>query len=130
MQRQLLVADDEPGFRTLVRKVATAEQWDVVECADGAELLNTLPGLSDQCLLLVDIMMPQVDGIEAIRHMADAAHDRPVYFVTGGLEIYGDMVRHLSKAKGLNLQGVLQKPLSIGDLRDTLAKHSEADQRA
>lgn len=124
MRQQLVVADDEPGFRTLVRKVANTQDWDVIECANGAEMLEAVPTLDQNSLLLIDIMMPEVDGIEAISRLADLSSGQPLYFVTGGLAVFGDMVEHLAKSKGLNLQGVLQKPLSLSDLSDILQEHA------
>ena len=80
MPKQIVVADDEQGFRTLVRKVATSMDWDVIECADGAELIEAAPSLDQESVLLIDIMMPEVDGIEAISRLADLSSGQPLLF--------------------------------------------------
>ena len=123
MRRQLVIADDEVGFRTLVRKIATAKDWDVVECTNGAELLNVLPSVSADAVLIVDIMMPEVDGIEAISKLAEKLNGQPVYFVTGGLSVYADIAQHISKSRGVNFQAVLRKPLSLMSISSIIEAH-------
>jgi CheY-like chemotaxis protein len=64
----ILVIDDSAEFRNLLREALTREGYDVVEAADGQEGLR----LFDECrpdLVLLDIIMPEKDGIETLREM-------------------------------------------------------------
>lgn len=120
-RNHLLIAEDEPDIRRLVSKVATPEGWNVIECANGIQLLEAVPTLPLDAVLLIDIMMPELDGVEAIPELAKIAHGQPIYFLTGGMPVYAQIVRHLCKREGLNLQDVLAKPISVAAIS---AKHS------
>lgn len=68
--RTILLVDDDEDFRDLIRDVLTGKGFQVVTAADGREALAKLPSL-DEPLLLVDLMMPGMNGwelIESLRH--------------------------------------------------------------
>lgn len=61
--RKLLIADDEPGIRRLVRMTLESENYEIVEAADGAEALAQAREHKPQ-LMFLDVMMPEMSGVE------------------------------------------------------------------
>lgn len=64
-RHRILVADDEIEIRNLIRIYLEKDGYDVIEAKDGVEVLEQL---SDKInLVILDIMMPQLDGIEVLK---------------------------------------------------------------
>ncbi|MBO4791514.1 MAG: response regulator transcription factor [Clostridia bacterium] len=64
----LLIADDEPGIRAIVRKYAEFEGNRVIEAADGMQAVN-LCRSENPDIVVMDIMMPELDGFSAVREI-------------------------------------------------------------
>jgi CheY-like chemotaxis protein len=61
----ILVVDDDADIRSVLADVLRDERYTVVEAADGAEALTLMGAMATQpALILLDLMMPQVDGWE------------------------------------------------------------------
>jgi CheY-like chemotaxis protein len=74
---KVLVVDDEEPIRKLISAVLEDEGYAVVEAAHGMEALEVLPREQPQ-LVLMDLMMPVLDGRETIRRMRAAPELRHV----------------------------------------------------
>lgn len=111
-RRTILVVDDEPRIRSLVRNVLTRDGHDVVEAADGAEAL-TISQRSPEAidLLLTDVVMPGMDGIELARQLSSRTPCVRVLYMSGKCEI--DVVQEQIKRRGV---GFLRKPFDIEGL--------------
>jgi DNA-binding response OmpR family regulator len=66
--RKVLVVDDEPHIRTVLRGFLQAEGFAVVEAADGAAALDEIRRERPD-LVLLDIMLPGIDGLEVLRQV-------------------------------------------------------------
>jgi two-component system cell cycle response regulator len=83
MTARILVVDDVPANRRLLEAQLSAEYFDVVTAANGAEALALCA--RDECdLVLLDAMMPDIDGFEVCRRLKTnpATHHIPVVMVT------------------------------------------------
>ena len=80
----MLVADDEPAVRTLLRRILEGAGYRVVEASTGPETL-ALGEAERPDLFILDITMPEVDGVEVCRAIKDNPATRltPVIHVTG-----------------------------------------------
>ncbi|MCR5417880.1 MAG: response regulator transcription factor [Lachnospiraceae bacterium] len=68
MKYKILIADDEPQIRDLLKLYLENEGYEVAEAGDGVETLRLLRAWKpDLCLL--DIMMPNMDGYQTLRHL-------------------------------------------------------------
>ena len=67
-RRVVLVVDDDPRNRKVMRAMLGSEGWDVVEAASGEEALQAA-AKSDFDLCLLDVMMPGIDGYEVAKHL-------------------------------------------------------------
>lgn len=117
---RLAVADDEDDFRALVRQVAAPLGWSVFEFENGRKLVSELGGDLSPTLIILDMVMPQLDGIEAVGWIASTPVRCPIILVTGKLPIYSEIASVLADAKGLDVVEVLYKPVSIDRLREML----------
>ena len=68
--RKLLIADDEAGIRPLVRMTLESDAYEIVEAANGEEAVALARELHPE-LLLLDVMMPKLDGFEACRTLKE-----------------------------------------------------------
>jgi two-component system, OmpR family, phosphate regulon response regulator PhoB len=66
MMKKLLIADDEPGIRKLVRMTLESGELEILEAANGEEALR-LAREHKPALLLLDVMMPLMDGFDICR---------------------------------------------------------------
>ncbi|MFV0472820.1 MAG: response regulator transcription factor [Pikeienuella sp.] len=97
MDSHILIADDDPHIREVIRFVLTREGFAVTEAADGAEaLLKYADSAPD--LVILDVGMPEADGLEVCREIRRTART-PILFLSArdeeidrilGLEIGGD----------------------------------------
>ncbi len=72
MSPAILVVDDEPQVRKVVRSVLEADGYTVTEAADGHAallLLNSMGGPRGPHLMVLDVMMPGIDGLEVCRQI-------------------------------------------------------------
>jgi DNA-binding NarL/FixJ family response regulator len=80
---RLVIVDDQTLVRTgLARILSTEDGFDVAaECADGAEAIEVVPAVRPD-LVLMDVRMPRMDGVEATRRLRAAADAPPVLALT------------------------------------------------
>ncbi len=83
---RLLVVDDEQQIRTLIRKYAEFGGHTVDEAADGMEAIRVF-GKTKPDLVIMDIMMPELDGFSAVRELRKTS-DVPVLFLSARGEEY------------------------------------------
>ena len=84
MSKTILVVDDKANVRTLVREYLTAENFRVVTAENGQNALYTARHEKPD-LILLDIMMPEMDGFEFIRVYRKES-DTPIILLTARLE--------------------------------------------
>jgi two-component system response regulator HydG len=114
--RTLLVVDDEPGQRTMLRAVLTAEGYHVAEAEDGdAALAHVEAHFYD--LILMDVRMAQLDGMAALKAIKARSPGIPVVLMTA----YGT-VRDAVEAMKAGAYDYLTKPLDVDELKLTLAR--------
>ena len=68
---KILIADDESRMRKLVRDFLVRKDYRVVEAADGQEALDIFFEQNDISLVILDIMMPKMDGKEVLREIRE-----------------------------------------------------------
>jgi two-component system phosphate regulon response regulator OmpR len=110
------VADDEPLVRELVSDVLAEAGFRTVRAADGSEVLQ-LALQHRPALIVLDVMMPNLDGYTAITRLRNhgATKDIPVVILTGQADT---VYRTLSF--GLGATAHLTKPFSPRQLMDTV----------
>ena len=79
---KILVVDDESRMRKLVKDFLVKAGYDVIEAGDGEQAVDTFYAQKDIALIILDVMMPKMDGLEAVRRMRERGTDTPVLFLT------------------------------------------------
>jgi two-component system, cell cycle sensor histidine kinase and response regulator CckA len=83
-QVTVLVADDDHGVRTLVRMLLQRAGYAVVQAASGREAYETMRERGHEVdVVLLDVMMPEMDGHEALPAMRSIDPGMPVVFFSG-----------------------------------------------
>ncbi|KPP81245.1 MAG: two-component system, cell cycle response regulator CpdR [Oceanicaulis sp. HLUCCA04] len=119
---KILLAEDDDSMRDFLAKALTRAGHEVESVADGEEGLDALGESAGTFeLLLTDIVMPGVDGIELARRAAEIDPGLKIMFITGFAAV--------ALNAGLSAQReakVLSKPFHLRDLVDEVARAMEA----
>ena len=108
-QIHILIVDDEPSIRRFVGAGLRAEGYEVTEAADGEEALRAVErSLPD--LMLMDIMMPKLDGFEVCRRVREWS-SVPIIMLSA-------LADPMDKVKSLNLgaDDYLVKPFGVNEM--------------
>ena len=121
--RRVLAVEDNELNMEIIRAILEERGMIVEEAHDGQEAVNCVKDAADEYydLILMDIMMPIMDGLEAARtiRLMDREYCRRVPIVAMSANAFDDDVRH-SIASGMN--GHLSKPVNIGKLEEMLTE--------
>lgn len=111
---RVLVADDDPTYRSLLNDLLTKWQFEVVLAADGAEALEVMEREDPPQLVILDWEMPEVDGFEVARTIryGKSGKDAYVLMITGA-QRKKDMMRILA----CGADDYLIKPFDPMDLK-------------
>lgn len=109
----ILIIDDEPDVRTAVRRVLERSDYAVLEAGDGKEALS-LAAERGCDLVITDINMPEMDGIEVIMTLAERNPGLPVIAISGGGKLPKELL--LSSAGLLGAVTTLSKPFEMSEL--------------
>ena len=80
-KRKILIVDDEPDFLEVMRTRLEANDYEVTTAANGEEALNYVKNNKPDAVLL-DILMPGIDGLEVLRRIRKMDDNLPVYIIT------------------------------------------------
>ncbi|MEX1164372.1 MAG: response regulator [Nitriliruptor sp.] len=125
MTRTIVIVDDEPGLRRLlVLMIRRDGRFEVVaEAGDGLAALDAI-GRHDPDLLLLDLGLPELDGLEVLEQLADRR--RPATVVLTG---FTDATTH-EKARSLGAVDCLVKGTDFDRIVETLAAACSNEPRA
>jgi two-component system, cell cycle response regulator CpdR len=107
---RILLAEDDDSMRGFLERALTKAGYDVIGSANGAEALERLQR-EPFTLLLTDIVMPRMDGIELARRAAEIDPDLKIMFITGFAAV---VLNNDSQAP--KDARVLSKPFHLKDL--------------
>lgn len=107
---RLLFAEDQPQLRRSVTKALTAAGYSVDAAADGAQALDDLDGV-DYDAIVLDVMMPRVDGLTVLRTLRSRGDDTPVLLLTAR-----DAIDHRVEGLDAGADDYLVKPFAMEEL--------------
>jgi CheY-like chemotaxis protein len=121
---RVLVIDDVGGVRRTIAAILRREGYEVLEAKDGQEGL-AMAREHGPAIVITDLLMPQVDGIEVIEGLARSGGKRPkVLAISGGGSLVG-AEEALGMAEGL-ADATLRKPFEAEELTQALAALARA----
>ena len=110
LRHRILVVDDDQSVRESLRRSLEFNGYDVSLSADGAEALASI-GQSTPDALVIDVMMPRLDGLETTRALRAAGNDLPILVLTARDSV-GDRVEGLDAGA----DDYLTKPFALEEL--------------
>lgn len=109
---RILVVDDEPDIGRLIELAATSIGYAVRLEYDGFRFAGAFREFAPHVVML-DLIMPGVDGIECLRQLAEARAETQILIMSGFDERMLDAARRLASAQGLKVAGIVPKPINM-----------------
>ena len=123
-KKQILIADDDPSIRLLLRSFLESEGYETSEAKSGGEVLRLLPELSPD-LVIMDLRMPEWDGIEVMKKLGEQNIKVPILLMTA----HGTSNSAI-QAIQLGAFDYLTKPFELDDVLLTVRRFFEYQELA
>jgi len=122
---RLLLIDDEPSLAAFVANAAAMSGFEPVVTSDDSlfrdEFHADVPGM-----VVLDLGMPGMDGVELLRFLAAESFEGPVLIISGFDRRVLESAFRLGEAIGLKMVGPLEKPVRLEALEAVLNEHRPA----
>ena len=115
----LFAFDDDSSILSVVSGIAERAGFEVCASTRPSELLGKMPNVSPGAIVL-DLQMPEMDGIEVLRELADLETDAAIVLLSGMDERTLASAEGYATARGLNVAATMQKPFVPEDLQRQL----------
>ncbi|HEY4265340.1 MAG TPA: response regulator [Micropepsaceae bacterium] len=116
---RLLMIDDEPYIGALVRRVAEGLDYEMRFVTLADEFKRTHRSL-DPDVVILDLSMPDIDGIELLKFLATEKSRARILILSGFDARILNGARRLGEDRGLHMAGIVSKPVRIAELRTIL----------
>lgn len=113
--KRLLVVDDEPDFGDFVRQVAEGSGYEVTVTTGGKEFMEVYDDV-DPTVVVLDMVMPEIEGTELVQWLAARRCDAKVIIITGFHPDYAAVAGKLGKIRGLKSVTTLVKPVGAAQI--------------
>jgi two-component system response regulator MprA len=124
---KILVVDDERAVRESLRRALELEGYEIELAVDGREALQSLASDAEPDAVILDVLMPEIDGLEVCRRLRAGGHGLPVLMLTARDEVE-------SRVAGLDAgaDDYVTKPFALEELlarlRALLRRTADADE--
>lgn len=109
---KLIIADDDPGIRNVVRNVAEGLGYEVGEAATGKQYLDHYGDTFAEVIIL-DIVMPEEHGLGLFDFIHENHQKSKIFIITGRGENFLDAAMKIAEKKGVNVVGGFNKPIKL-----------------
>jgi DNA-binding response OmpR family regulator len=117
-KKRILVVEDSPAISEMVKDGLLGAGYEVLVANDGFEALRDLENIQPD-LIITDIMMPKVDGLELCRAMQNRLETRDIPFIIFSSRIDGETIR---KGREIGARYFIAKPFEMNNLLDRVQK--------
>ena len=117
--KRLLIVDDEPAIGRFVKRVAESCGYTVTATDEAERFLDELIA-TDPDVIVLDLSMPHVDGVELLRFLAASKCRAKILILSGFDARVLETTGRLGVEQGLAVAGTLMKPLRVAELREAL----------
>ena len=115
----ILVIDDEDALRLIIRRILERAGHSVLDASDGREGV-ALTQAQDFDLIITDLLMPEMDGIETIREIRARGISIPILAMSGGGSSEASARLFLGAAAKLGANAILAKPFRAAELLQSI----------
>ncbi|WP_432734660.1 response regulator [Maridesulfovibrio sp. FT414] len=115
--KTILIVDDDPKMLDLLKHYLRKEQFNILSAQDGEEGMQLLKS-NPVDLFIIDIFMPNMDGIQTILEVKQKNPSSKILVISGGGEYTG--LEYLKQAKALGAGEALVKPFTQIDFLTTI----------
>ncbi|MCV9386103.1 response regulator [Reichenbachiella ulvae] len=123
--KKIIIAEDSSVIQNLTKKILQIQNFGITSVKNGEEVLEKLDA-EDYDLILMDINMPKMDGMECarqIRNLADPIKSKiPILAITGNAKNYS-----ISDFNEVGINEYIPKPLNFDLLVDKVKLYTEKD---
>jgi EAL domain-containing protein (putative c-di-GMP-specific phosphodiesterase class I)/CheY-like chemotaxis protein len=121
---KILILDDEPFMlKLLVRMLANLGHTEVSSCDNGVVALERIETLNESPnLILLDLNMPEMDGLEFVRHLVERNYGGSLILISGEDERMQQAAEKLARAHQITVLGHLHKPASPKRLAEMISR--------
>lgn len=117
MTQSILVIDDDIDVREMLCRMLEQDGYEVILTRGGRDALERLDGLCPD-LVITDVVMPEVDGIEVLLKLRLLAPKAEALVMSGGGR--ADLELSLEKARRLGARAVLRKPFTKAEMLEAV----------
>jgi EAL domain-containing protein (putative c-di-GMP-specific phosphodiesterase class I) len=126
-KRKLLIIDDDLDAGQYVTAAAEAKGWECVATTTAPDFLNNLT--TDTTLIFLDLRMPELDGVELLRILAQQRCQAGIILMSGVGKSVLETADEMARAQGLYIVGQLQKPFQLAALEALLEQEHRSERR-
>lgn len=120
-ENRVLIIDDDPRICRIIKRVANELGVESFATDDSALFESAYLEYAPN-IILMDLQMPKLDGVELLRKLADQDSRAAIILVSGMDKSVLETTEDLGKSLGLNMAGVIVKPIDIDNLKKILEK--------
>ncbi len=117
--KKILICDDEEGIRESL-KLILSDHYDLIAVDSGEQCLKCLEDDKNIGLVLLDIKMPKINGLEALKSIKEKNSNLGVIMITGYKS-----VETASEAAALGASGYIVKPFKSDEILESVGKNIE-----
>jgi PAS domain S-box-containing protein len=130
-ERRVLVVEDDPATRTMLRRVLEKEDWHVIEAENGRIALERIDE-AEPSLILLDLMMPEMDGFEFLDELrrSSGRHGIPTVVITAKDLTEQDRIRLNGGVDKIVQKGAYNRDDLLAQVRDLVASYAPGESRA
>ena len=118
--KKVLIAEDSSVIQNLTRRILAIQNYEIFSAKNGKQVLDML-NKDNYDVILMDINMPQMDGMECARQIRAIKDDKkssvPIIAITGNAKNYS-----MDDFNAAGINDYLQKPLDFDALVETVSK--------
>lgn len=119
-EKTLFVVDDEPEIANIISEIAQIVGFKTTTASSAKELWKFRSGHPDPDVIVIDLIMPEMDGIEILQRLGAENCASKLVLVSGYDERYLETARTLAAAYELNVAHCFTKPFDFEVLKTSL----------
>jgi len=117
---RVLVVDDNINFLQMAQLALGSDEYEVFTAGDGQEGFDQAKKINPD-IILMDVMMPRVSGLELLRMLLADEDVRAVPILVMTASHFDPSTEQVFKQES-NVKGFLQKPCPVNELKDSIAR--------